>query len=216
MKSAGPTGWRGVMNRSPRPSDFGLSPLADNADSLAQRPRARVSRIRHGIGGGMRLYDENELAQAAPSRFNDEWMGRCLSLTAPRVVFGIYAAVLVTLLLITHVYLRFQIHDMQMQQHALQAIHRDLDRESAMLDGHRAFLSDPGRLKEFAVMDLAMVENGRSPELTVPPYLVQKYSPELIATARQEQLREIAQLKQGGRKNPFRQIADMALAFARD
>ncbi len=214
MKVAGPTGWRGVMNQGPRPSDFGLSPLADNVDSLTQRQRVRISRIRHGIGGGMRFSDESELLRAAPSRFSGEWMGRRLSLTGPRVILGIYCATLVACLLIVHVHLRFDIRDMKMQQHALQTMHRQLEREASALERHVVHLRDIGRLKEYAVMKLEMVEIEGGTEIAISSNLKEKYSSEAIAAARQQRDSEIAALKQPKTRNPFRHLADMAVAFA--
>ena len=176
MKGAKPTGWRAVMNRSPRPSDFGLSPLADNVDSITQRQRVRISRIRHGIGGGMQLYDESDLIHAAPSRFSGEWMGRRLSLTGGRVLLGVYTMSLLAFLLIAHVHLRFQIHDIQMQQHGLQTIHRQLERQITSIDRHVAHRSNDLRhLKDHAVLNLRMVENQDTTELSVSKSLVSKY-----------------------------------------
>src|SRR5690606_7769208 len=195
-------------------SDFGLSPLADNVDSLTQRQRVRISRIRHGIGGGMRFSDENELVRAAPSRFSGEWMGRRLSLTGPRVILGIYSAFLVASLLIVHVHLRFEIRDMNMQQHALQSMHRQLEREISTLERHVAHLRDVGRLEEFAVMKMEMVEIDQSTEIAISPALQEKYSEQSIAAARAEREAEIAASSQPRTRNPFRRLADMAFAFA--
>lgn len=215
MKVTGPTGWRGVMNQRPRPSDFGLSPLADNVDSLTQRQRGvRISRIRHGIGGGMRFSDETELVRAAPSRFSADWMGRRLSLTGPRVILGVYCAMLVAALLVIHVHLRFEIRDMNMQQHALQSVHRQLEREISTLERHVAHLRDVGRLKEFAVMKLEMVEIEHGAEVAVSPVVREKYSARTIAAAKAQREAEIAAAQRPHPRNPFRRLADMAVAFA--
>lgn len=214
MKTSGPTGWRGVMNQGPRPSDFGLSPLADNVDSLTQRHRVRISRIRHGIGGGMRFSDETELMRAAPSRFSGEWMGRRLSLTGPRVLLGVYVAMLIASILIVHVHLRFEIRDMNMQQHVLQTVHRQLERDFSHLERHVTHLRDIGRLKEYAVMKLEMVEIGSGTEIAISPAIREKYSAEAIAGAQAERAAEIAARTQPAYRNPFRRLADLAVAFA--
>jgi hypothetical protein len=213
MKKPGPTGWRGVMNQGPRPSDFGLSPLADNVDSITQRQRVRVSRISHGIGGGMRVHDDSEMLRITAPRFSPEWMGRRLSLTGSRAAFGMYSAILVALLLIGHVHLRFQIHDMNMQQHALQSLERNLQRQSNTLHQHMSQLIDLTRLENDAVSNLNMVENGRAPEVEIDPALQEKYSPQAIAQARKEKQEESTSDKAIASR-PFRKIADMAWAFA--
>ncbi len=215
MKVTGPTGWRGVMNRSPQRSDFGLSPLADNVESLTQRPRVRVSRIQHGIGGGMQLTD-SDAGFMAPSRLRDERTARQLSLTTGRTAVGVYAAVFITGLLIVHIHLRFQILDMKMQQHALQTQHRHLEREASWLESGYARLGNLGRLKDLAVMKHQMKESTEHDAVTISPYLVEKYSATSIAADRQAQLNHIAAATNAHSKNPFRRIANMAVAFARN
>lgn len=214
MKVAGPTGWRGVMNRGPQRSDFGLSPLADNVDSLTQRPRVRVSRIHHGIGGGMQLNYETHSGLTTSLRSGTSRTSRQLPLTGSRAAAGIFCAMLIAGLLITHVHLRFKILDMKMQQHALQTVHYHLEREASMLDSRSAHLGDLGRLKDFAVMKLQMRENTESSEVTIATYLIEKYSARSIAEAQQEQTRELAAEQRDKTRNPFKRIANMALAFA--
>jgi hypothetical protein len=218
MKAAGPSGWRGVMNRRPQPSEFGLSPLADNVDSLTQRhqPRPRISRIQNGIGGGMRFADEHELLRVAPSRFSGDFMGRQLSLTGGRVIMGVYCCVLLTVLLVAHVHLRFQIHDMKMQEHMLQSVHRQLERRLSNLDrgvAHR--MGDLAPLREAAITKLNMVPNSRTLEVAIAPSLLEKYSPQAIAEVTGTQNSSVA-AAQPQRRNPFRKLADLALAFVPD
>jgi hypothetical protein len=201
------------MSRRPQPSDFGLSPLADNVDSLTQRQnRTRVSRIQNGIGGGMRFADENELARVAPSRFSGDFMGRQLSLTSGRVILGVYCSVLLTALLVSHVHLRFQIHDMKMQEHMLQTVQRQLDRRLSSLDrgvAHR--MGDLAPLRDVAITKLNMVPNDRtSMEIAIAPQLLEKYSSRAIAEITSARNTDIAAAPQ---RNPFRKLADFALAF---
>src|SRR5690606_18746131 len=92
---------------------------------------------------------------------------RVLSLTGSRAAFGIYAGVVLAVLLVAHIQLRFTIHDMNMQQHALQTVQRNLQRQSNLLDQHITSLIDLDRLKEHALMNLNMVEVERGPELLV-------------------------------------------------
>lgn len=219
MKAAGPSGWRGVMNRRPQPSDFGLSPLADNVDSLNHRhqSRPRISRIHNGIGGGMRFADELELARSAPSRFSPDYLGRRLSLTGPRVTFGIYATILVAILLVTHVHLRFQIHDMQMQEHAMQTIQQQLDRRISSLDrgvAHR--MGDLAPLREVAITRLNMVPNQNTVDLAIASNTLEKYSPVSVAqiTSPQDSAMQLA--NQQTTRNPFKRLADFATAFIPD
>lgn len=219
MKAAGPSGWRGVMNRRPQPSDFGLSPLADNVDSLTQRhqSRPRISRIHNGIGGGMRFADELELARSAPSRFSPDYMGRRLSLTGPRVIFGIYATVMVAVLLVMHVHLRFQIHDMQMQEHAMQTIQRQLDRRISSLDrgvAHR--MGDLAPLREVAVNRLNMVPNHHTVDLAIASNTLDKYSAQSIAQITDPEAAQVQLASQAPTRNPFKRLADFALAFIPD
>jgi hypothetical protein len=212
MKGPGqPSGWRGVMNQRPQPSDFGLSQLADNVDSITQRQRVRVSRIRHGIGGGMRINDETELTVSVGSHFSAEFMGRRLSLTAGRVFFGVYATVLATALLIGHVHLRFEIHDMNMQQHALQTVHQRLQRQHSLLDRQNAELVDPGRLRQYAMLN-NMVENEQADEVQVAMHLQQKYDPRQIAADRQRREEE-ALAANNKPVDRFFTLSQVALAF---
>lgn len=209
------TNWRGVMNHRPQPSDFGLSPLADNVDSLTQRQRVRVSRITHGIGGGMRISEDTDAYRSAPANEITDRRGmRVLSLTGSRAAFGIYAGVVLAVLLVAHIQLRFTIHDMNMQQHALQTVQRNLQRQSNFLDQHITSLIDLDRLKEHALMNLNMVEVERGPELLVEANMAEKYSEEAIAAARVQREREIAEAQSQEKRHPFRQLADLALAFA--
>lgn len=214
MKTAGPTGWRGVMNRGPQRSEFGLSPLADNVDSLTQRPRVRVSRIRHGIGGGMRLSDETEFSLSLTPRYNYDQRGRRLSLTPGRAAVGIYVSVLIGSLLIIHVNLRFKIHDMQMQQHALQMVQRHLEREASSVNSRTAVLGNLERLEEYAVIDREMVHTVEAPEVRIPRYTMEKYSPDAVAAVQKEQDEQVAAATHAKPKSPFRNLATMALAFA--
>ncbi len=214
MKGPGqPSGWRGVMNQRPQPSDFGLSQLADNVDSITQRQRVRVSRISHGIGGGMRITDDTELTRSVTSHFSGEFMGRRLSLTSGRVFLGVYATILTTLLLICHIHLRFEIHDMNTQQHALQTVHQRLERQASMLDRQMATLIDLGRLRDYATTELKMVENDRPDELKVAVHLRQKYDPQQIAADRQRKAEQ--EIADNNRPvNGFFKFTQVALAFA--
>lgn len=162
----------------------------------------------------MRLSDETELAKAAPSRFSGEWMGRRLSLTGGRVVLGVYCAVFITALLIVHIHLRFEIHDMKMQQHALQTMHRHLERELSMLDrGVASHSNDIERLKDYAITNLHMVENDRAAELVVAPGLAEKYSAIAVAQATgNDETPDIASTR--GSRNPFRRFASLAFALS--
>ncbi len=213
MKVAGPTGWRGVMNRGPQPSNFGLSPLADNVDSLTQRPRVRVSRIRHGIGGGMRLSEDSETTLFSSFRGSNNSPSRRLSFSGGRAAVGVYAAMLVAGLLVVHVHLRFEILDMNIQQHALQTVHRQLEREASMLESRFANLNNLGRLKDHATRKLQMQGNAHVDSVNIAPSLVKKYSAESVAADQQEQAKSIA-AAQSATNNPFRRFANMALAFA--
>lgn len=212
-KKTGQTGWRGVMSHRPQPSDFGLSPLADNVDSLTQRQRVRVSRISHGIGGGMRVNDDAEPFRTVPAHQADR-RGARLSLSGGRAIYGIYAAILVSALLITHIQLRFKIHDMNMQQHALQTVQRNLQRQANFLDQHITSLIDLDRLKDHAVINMNMVEVERGPELVVQAAVEEKYSSEAIAAARAQREREMAEANSPAPVHAFRKLADMAWAFA--
>lgn len=220
MKKAGPSGWRGVMSPRPQPSDFGLSPLADNVDSLTQRPlhRPKTSRIQNGIGGGMRFADDSLFGNTAPSSyFSRSFMDRRLSLSGRRVVAGIYCTVLLTVLLVGHVHLRFQIHDIKMQEHMLQTVQQQLDRRLSALDrgvAHR--LGDLGPLRDVAVTRFNMVPNaGRSVELAIAPDARERYSAERVA----QTLQASASEKALARRHPqgrLSKLADFALAFIPD
>lgn len=214
MKGPGqPSGWRGVMNQRPQPSDFGLSQLADNVDSITQRQRVRVSRISHGIGGGMRITDDAEVTRSVTSHFSAEYMGRRLSLTSGRVFLGVYATVLTTTLLLCHIHLQFEIRDMNTQQHALQTVHQRLERQAALLDRQMSTLIDLGRLREYATTELNMVENDQPDELKVTAHLRQKYDPQQIAADRQRRAdQEVAHNNRP--VNGFFRLTQVALAFA--
>lgn len=215
MKSPGrPTGWRGVMNQRPQPSDFGLSPLADNVDSITQRQRVRVSRISHGIGGGMRIHEDADVFRAGAPRFSMEYMGRKLSLTGGRAAFGLYACCLVAALLLAHVHLRFRVHDMQMQQHALQLLQRNLQRQGNLLDQQLVNLVDPDRLRDFAQFNLQMEENHQVAEIQVDAELSEKYSPESIQQEHARMERDVAEAKENTLSRRFGNLAKMAWAFA--
>lgn len=217
MKKAGPSGWRGVMSPRPQPSDFGLSPLADNVDSLTQRTlhKPKPLRIQNGIGGGMRFTDDSVFGNTSPSScFSRSFMDRRLSLTGRRVVAGIYCTILLTVLLVGHVHLRFQIHDIKMQEHMLQTVQQQLDRRLSTLDrgvAHR--LGDLGPLRDVAVTRFNMVPNaGRSVELAIAPEAKERYAPDRIA----ETLQVSAQQKALARQAPqgrLSKLADFALAF---
>lgn len=215
MKKPGPTGWRGVMNQRPSPSDFGLSPLADNVDSITQRQRVRLPRISHGIGGGMRVHDDTDILLRIPApRQPAAWSERKLSLTGPRALFGVYAAMLVALLLIGHVHLRFTIHDMNMQQHSLQSLQRNLQRQSNQLD-QAIGLVDLGSMRRYAVDDLNMVPNEDSnTQLMVSASVKDKYSETSIAQERKDRQEERLALGQSSTARRFWKLADMAWTFA--
>lgn len=135
-------------------------------------------------------------------------MGRRLSLTGGRVLLGIYTTALLAFLLIAHVHLRFQIHDIQMQQHGLQTIHRQLERQITAIDRDVSRRSNDLRhLKDFAVLNLNMVENPDTTELAVPKNLVSKYD----MTIGQEEPRSATA---DSSKNPFSRFASIAFAFA--
>lgn len=203
------------MNRRPQPSDFGLSPLADNVDALTQRSqsRQRISRIHHGVGGGMRFADDHELVRHTSSRFSGEFMGRTLSLSGPRVVAGVYCTVLVTILLVTHIHLRFEIHDIKMQEHSLQTVQRQLEQRLSSLDrGVAKRMADLAPMRDVATRHMNMVRNSRSVELGIAPHVAQKYSPEAIVAATQPRDENPAAHEEQAR-SPFNRLADFALAF---
>jgi len=216
MKVSGPSGWRGVMNRRPQPSEFGLSPLADNVDSLTLRPNEHVrsSRNGRGVGGAMRFLEDHDLRRH--SRAGSTFHSRPISFCGRRAALSIYCAFLVTALLVLHVHLRFSIHDMQMQEHLLQTVQRHLDRRISSLDrGVAHNMGDLGRLRDYAVNNLQMVPNERGMDLAIAPDIAQKYSPESIAETRKKAEQAVADAdSEDSPRNPFKRLADFALAFA--
>lgn len=216
MKKAGPSGWRGVMNRRPQPSDFGLSPLADNVDSLTQRDlhKPRPSRLQHGIGGGMRFTEGYERSGLIPADFSRSIFDRQLSLTGPRVLVGLYCTALMTILMVSHIHLRFHIHDMKMQEHSLQSVQQQLERRISFLDrGVASRLGDLAPMRDVAVNHLNMVRTGRASELVIAPHIAQKYSPEAIAAVTEKNSQSVAAPAEEPALNPFFRFADFAMAF---
>jgi hypothetical protein len=189
-KISNPTAWRGLPAEGPAPSDFGLSPLAENVDSIAHRRSSRRSRIAHGIGGGMRIVDDFTEPMSHGNTFSRDWMDRRLSLTKGRLFLGLYMAFVVTVCCLLHVNLRFRIHDLLVQQRLIQTNHREFARQAMLLERHNNFLSDPERLRNYALSKLDMEKmDSTEPamEVTVSSAVERRYDPVILADAQQRE-----------------------------
>lgn len=215
MKNTVPTGWRGVMNHRPQPSDFGLSPLADNVDAITQRQRVRIPRISHGIGGGMQVHDESDMHRLTFTQRGAFAAARKVSLTSGRAMFGLYASALMALLLIVHVHLRFTIHDLNMQQHALQTVERRLQRQSNYLDQQMISRVDQHSMKRYAVNQLGMVPNSdNNGEVVITAEAREKYSATAVAQVQQKRKAGQSTTAKASTSGRLWKLADMAIAYA--
>jgi hypothetical protein len=120
--------------------------------------------VAHGIGGGMRIVDDFTEPMSHGNTFSRDWMDRRLSLSPARTVLGLYLAFLVCVCCLLHVNLRFRIHDLLIQQRLIQSNHREFVRQATILDRQNSFLSDPERLRNYAVSRLHMEKWSRVPK----------------------------------------------------
>lgn len=162
----------------------------------------------------MRFSEGHEISGLVPASFSRNVFARQISLTTPRVVVGIYCTVLLTILMVSHIHLRFHIHDMKMQEHSLQSVQQQLERRISFLDrGVASRMGDLAPMRDVAVNHLNMVRTGRSSELVIAPHVAQKYSPEAIAAATQRNTQTASLGAEEPVLNPFFRFADFAMAF---
>lgn len=202
------------MSRRPQPSDFGRSELSGNVDSITHRQRVRVSRIRHGIGGGMRLSEDAYSTRSAGSFFSAEYMGRRLSLTPRRVCLGLYCMFIVCLLALAHIQLQFQTRDLKMQQHLLQTSQVRLQKQHHVLERQMVQYRDIQHLKDIAQTNLQMVEINNPHEMKVTASVRAKYTAPAGQMGENGTVIETAQSPDTERINPFQRLKNIALAWA--
>jgi len=102
---------------------------------------------------------------------------RPVSLNDRRITQALFAFLLLAVLCVAHVYLRFSIRDLKMQQHRQQELHRALLQRENQLRHESETLCDSSRLREYARRELKMVETDPRTQLvaSVPTSLRDKY-----------------------------------------
>jgi cell division protein FtsL len=143
---------------------------------------------------------------------------RFVSLNDTRIAQVLLAFVAVAALAVGHIYLRFANQDIMLQHRQLQEQQSVLVREITRLEQQTASLMDSGRLKEFGIRDMRMVE---TPVLqrklaAVPASIANKYgaagaSDRLLAAS---DLMEAEQEQQGVVKRILLSIVDVNNAIA--
>lgn len=143
---------------------------------------------------------------------------RFVSLSESRITQLLLGFVAVAALSVGHIYLRFANQDIMLQHRQLQEQQSVLVREITSLEQQNAALCDAGRLKEFGLRDMRMVED---PALqrqlaSVPSHISRKYSAvgasdRLIASS---ELLDAEAEQQGTVKKVLLSIVDVNKAFA--